>query len=189
MNVIMNKKISITKPRANLYPVPVTLVSCAYEDMENILTVSWTGIMNSHPPMIYISIRPERFSYTLLEKSRRFCLNIPSVSMLKEVDFCGNVSGSGYDKAEVCRFDLITLVEGYPKAIQQCKQHLFCDVIDVLKLGSHAAFIGEVKYEFINEDCLCNQKSLKYDRLNPIAYCRKNYYQLSDKIGTYGQVK
>lgn len=181
------EKLKLEIPKASLYPVPVTLVSCFNDVHENIITISWTGIMCSKPPIIYISVRPERYSYQLISSSKRFCLNIPSDSLLKEVDFCGNTSGEVIDKAYKCKFDFIPLVDGYPMAIEQCKHHLLCDVINCIELGSHTAFIAEVKYEFIDKECYLGSHQFDYDLICPIAYCRKDYYSLANKIGTYGK--
>ncbi len=183
------KKLELEKPKASLYPVPVTLISSFDTNHENIITVSWTGIMCSNPPIIYISVRPERYSYHLLLANKRFCLNIPDVSMLEKVDFCGNSTGETVDKAHICEFDFVPLVDGYPKAILQCNHHLFCDVIECLELGSHTAFVAEVKHEFVNEECYLGNHLFDYSLLRPIAYCRKEYYSLSSKLGSYGKVK
>ena len=77
------EKIQFSTPKASLYPVPVALVTCYNENKTNIITISWTGIMCSNPPTIYISVRPERYSYKLLSKYRKFCLNIPSTVQLR----------------------------------------------------------------------------------------------------------
>lgn len=183
------RKIKMEKPKASLYPVPTTLVSCSYSNQENIITVSWTGIMSSNPPIIYVSIRPERYSYSLILSSKRICINIPSIYMLNEVDFCGNTTGKAINKEMSCRFNMISLMENYPKAIEQCKHHLLCDVFQVIELGSHTAFLAEVKHEFIDEDCFIGNHQFMYDKIQPIAYCRKDYYCLSKKIGVYGKQK
>lgn len=182
-------KRKLENPKASLYPVPVALITCYDVERCNIITISWTGIMCSNPPIIYISVRPERYSHQLLAVNGRFCLDIPSVEMLSAVDYCGNISGEIIDKSEMCGFELLDLVEGYPKAIKQCKHHLFCDVIDQMQLGSHDVFIAEVKFEFVNDDCCTENHAFDYDKILPIAYCRKDYYSLDKKIGRYGKEK
>lgn len=179
-------KKKLDKPKASLYPVPVVLITCGDD---NIITIAWTGIMCSTPPIIYISVRPERYSYKLLEVNRRFCLNIPSTDMLSAVDYCGNVSGENVEKSKICGFELLGLIEGYPKAIKQCKHHLLCDVREQMKLGTHDVFIAEVKFEFIDEDFYVGNHTFMHDKIEPIAYCRKDYYSLGNKIGEYGKEK
>lgn len=183
------KKKKIEDAKASLYPVPVTLVTCFDGERTNIITISWTGIMCSTPPIIYISVRPERHSHKLLETNGHFCLNIPSSDILSKVDYCGNTCGELVDKSVACGFELLDLMKGYPKAIKQCKHHLFCEVFNCVRLGSHDVFIAEVKSEFIDEDYYEGNHVFKYDFINPIAYCRKDYYSLGKKIGTYGKEK
>ncbi|WP_304432181.1 flavin reductase family protein [Acutalibacter muris] len=183
----MDKR-KLEKPKASLYPVPVALVTCG-KGSSNIITIAWTGIMCSEPPIIYISVRPERYTYKLLKESRKFCLNIPGADMVSIVDYCGNVSGENLNKSEVCGLELLELLQGYPKAIKQCKHHLFCDIKEQIAFGSHDAFIAEVKSEFVDEDCYAGNHTFWHQQINPIAYCRKDYYSLGNKIGEYGKVK
>ena len=186
--MLSKKKTKLLAPRASLYPVPVTLVTCSDGTRTNVITISWTGILASHPPIIYISVRPERYSYGIFKRSERFCVNIPGIELLEAADFCGNSSGEENDKASYCGFDYDELIKGYPPVIRQCHHHLLCDKIIELPYGSHTSFVAEVKYEFIDEDCQEDGVPV-YSKLNPIAYCRKDYFSLSEKIGTYGKVK
>jgi len=184
MTNIKNK--ILTDPiRASLYPVPVTLVTCENKDRDNIITISWTGILCSKPPIVYISIRPERFSYNLVKDTNKYVINIPSVDLLPIADKCGNISGRTNDKFEKFNLSRMKVIQDYPPLISECKHHLICDVIDIIEFGVHHSFIGKVKYEYINTDCYESDNRL-YDKLSPIAYCRKDYMQLSKKIGHYG---
>lgn len=180
------RKQQISKPRADIYPLPSTLVTCWDGEKTNVLTVSWTGVLCSSPPIIYISIRPKRFSYALLENTKRFCLNIPRRSQLPEVDYCGTVSGRTEEKVDRCGFTLVSLNPKFPPAIEQCPHHLLCEVIEVLSYGSHSAFVSNVSEEYIDEDCLNNDGSINYEAIHPIAYCRKKYYSVQEEIGIYG---
>lgn len=181
------EKAKITKPRPSLYPVPVTLVTCDTPDFRtNIITISWTGILCSDPPTIYISVRPERYSYNLIKTSGRFCINIPSDKLINSVDFCGNTSGASVDKATILDLEFIKLVEGFPPAITECHHHLFCEVNTILKLGTHHAFIANVTHEFIDAAWFRDHHDFDYAKLAPIAYCRKDYFAIGQKIGTYG---
>jgi len=182
------EKVELTNIRSSLYPVPVTLVSCEDNSRTNILTISWTGILCSSPPIIYISIRPDRFSYDLVKQSRRFIINIPSENQLEIADKCGNCSGRDVDKFKMFNLSKEYLVKNYPPLIKECKHHLLCDVIEIKEYGTHHAFIGQVSHEFINTDCLIDN-SLDYSKINPIAYCRKDYMFLSESVAKYGQFK
>lgn len=85
-----------------LGPIPPALITCGTLEQPNVLTVAWTGIVNTQPPMTYISVRPERFSYPLIEQSKEFAVNLPTVSLARAVDFCGVKSGRDTDKFAAC---------------------------------------------------------------------------------------
>lgn len=183
------EKVKLSEPKASLYPVPVTLLTCSDGIRTNIITVSWTGILSSSPPIIYVSIRPERFSYHLLEIFNKFCLNIPSEENLQQVDFCGNNTGELKDKSKECNFSLIDLQDEYPKAIENCKHNLFCDITQKIEFGSHTAFISIIKYEYIDVDISNGDHEFFYEKIKPIAYCRKRYYSIGNYLGDYGFTK
>lgn len=182
----MANKVLLSNPRASLYPVPVTLVTCSDGEYTNVLTISWTGILCSKPPILYISVRPQRHSFHILEQSGKFCVNIPSRDMLRNVDYCGNISGESVNKCAECGLSLIELVKTYPKAIAECKHHLFCEVINKLDFGTHSAFIARVMHEYVDDDIICGDHLFDYSKVQPLAYCRKSYYALCEEIGTYG---
>ena len=181
-------KISVKMPRPSIYPVPTLLLTCRDSNQTNIITISWAGILCSSPPIISISVQPQRHSYGLLKEYGKFTINIPSVDILLETDYCGNICGKDVNKQAECRFNLVELVESYPMAIKECKHHLLCEVIEVKEWGgTHTTFIAEVKHEYVDEDCYLGDNDYIYNAIKPIAYCRKNYYQLADApIGYYG---
>lgn len=81
-----------------LYPLPAVLVTCKYQDNVNVFTVAWTGTICTNPPMVYISVRPERYSYELIEKSKVFTINLTTKKLVKATDYCGVRSGRNVDK-------------------------------------------------------------------------------------------
>ena len=86
-------------PTTLLFPTPVVLVTCVDEaGKPNIITLAWVGVVNSEPPMIGISIRPERYSHACVKRSKEFVVNLPSEEMVRKVDACGVLSGKGTDK-------------------------------------------------------------------------------------------
>ena len=95
------------KGSALLAPVPAALVSCGTPEKPNVLTIAWTGIVCTHPPITYISVRPERYSYGLIKNSGEFVINLTTSAMCKEVDFCGVRSGRDIDKLEKCGFHAV----------------------------------------------------------------------------------
>lgn len=167
-----------------LAPCPTVLVTSKYNNNENVLTVSWAGIASSHPEYVTISINPKRYSYLLISKSKKFCINIPDSNLVNAIDFCGNNSGKEIDKFSVCRFSK-KYISDYI-LIEQCKMQILCNVIKIIELGSHHLFIAKVEEKYINVDPNDNI----YNSLNPVAYFRPYYYKLEKhNIGKYGYTK
>ena len=86
------------KPGAFEYPIPAVMVSCGNMEKSNIITVAWTGIINTNPPMVYVSIRPERYSYEIIKKNREFVINLTTEQLAYATDWCGVKSGIKEDK-------------------------------------------------------------------------------------------
>ena len=121
-----------------LAPVPPVLVSCGDLEHPNVLTVAWTGVLNTRPPMTYISLRPERYSYELIQKSRCFCINLPTAALVKAVDFCGCRSGRQVDKFSHCGLTPAPSQEIEAPMVEQSPVSLECRVKDIVPLGTHA---------------------------------------------------
>jgi len=186
----ISEKISIQSHSygPDLYPVPVILVTCEAKGIANIIPICWTGVMCSNPPIVYISVRPERFSYGLITDSGKFVINIPPGDLLETTDLCGKCSGRVTDKFKKFNLTKTYLVEGYPPVISECRHHLFCDVLEVRELGTHHAFISLVKHEMIDHDCV-DKNAFQFSKINPIVYCPHNYMFLSDPVAKFGQFR
>ncbi len=167
-----------------LMPCPTVLVTSKKDNIENIVTISWAGIASSHPEYITISINPKRYSYDIIAKTKKFCINIPEVDLINEIDFCGNHSGRNIDKFSVCHFTK-KYINDYV-LIEQCKLHILCEVEKIVKLGSHHLFIAKVIEKYLNVD---NTNNI-HEYLKPVAYYRPYYYKLEENnIGIYGFTK
>lgn len=146
------------KPQTLLAPVPAALISCGREGEEpNILTLAWVGVVNSEPPMVSIAIRPGRHSYNIVKDTGEFVVNVPRESQAEMVDACGTLSGRNVNKFS--EFNL-TPLKGELKqapAIFQCPISLECVVRQVLPLGSHHLFLGEVQNVLVDE-AICDAK-------------------------------
>jgi len=134
-----------------LYPNPVMLVSTSYEGKESIITLAWGGTCSSSPPSVAIAIRKGRYSYDLIASSKEFVVNIPTTDMVEEVEFCGTKSGKEFDKWAECNFtrgksDIVKTPH-----IAECPVSLECKLKQIIKLGSHDLFIGEVVALHIDE--------------------------------------
>jgi flavin reductase (DIM6/NTAB) family NADH-FMN oxidoreductase RutF len=129
---------------AGLYPNPVLLVSSEYLGEESIITLSWAGNSCSNPPIMSLGIRKERHSYNIIKQSMEFVINIPTTSMLDEVEICGTKSGKDIDKWIKCSFTKGKSEVVNVPHIEECPVSLECKVIQIIELGSHDLFLGEV---------------------------------------------
>lgn len=171
-----------------LYPCPVVLVTCqAAEDRINVVTVSWAGIACSSPEIVTISLKPSRYSYSIIKKTREFVINIPTAKHVREVDICGTVSGRDTDKLELCGFTLNASDVVTTPGIKECPVQLECKVQQVLNLGGHHLFVSRVVCKSIDPGYCITAGHHSPVLLDPIVYLRPDYFRLNDEvIGSYG---
>lgn len=169
-----------------VYPIPAVMVSCGTMEKSNIITVAWTGIVNTNPAMVYISIKPERYSYNLIKEQKEFVINLTTSNLAKPTDWCGCKSGSKYDKfkemklnKEKANFVKCPMIKESPVSIE-------CKVKEIKELGSHHMFIAEVLC--INADSKYIDKKGAFDisKCNLISYANGGYYEQGKKVGKFG---
>ncbi len=175
-------------PKETLFPVPVVLVSSVDRatDAANIITIAWCGVVCSNPPMLSVSIRPSRHSHRLIKDTGDFVINIPDCAMLREVDICGVRSGKDVDKFEVCSFTRSQSVKVLSPAIQECPVNIECKVKNIISLGTHDMFIGEVLHVRADDHILNPQNGIDYSKASPFVYNQGEYWSLGKHIGRYG---
>lgn len=169
-----------------LAPVPAALVTCGTVENPNALTIAWTGITCSNPPMTYISVRPDRYSYELIKESGEFVINLTTASMIRGVDFCGVRSGRELDKLAHCGF---TVEEGSAVAapiLTQSPVSIECRVKQILPLGSHDMFLAEIVAVDVEESIVDEAGKLHLEKCGLAAYSHGEYFQLGKKIGSFG---
>jgi flavin reductase (DIM6/NTAB) family NADH-FMN oxidoreductase RutF len=133
--------------------MPVLVVGSNVNGKANFMVAAWGGIANGNPPMISVAIRPQRHTLIGINQNMSFSINVPSVDLIKETDYCGIVSGSEVDKVEACKFRVFYgKLESAP-LIEQCPVNLECKVEHILDLGSHSLVIGRVEQTHVSEDC------------------------------------
>jgi len=181
---------TLLPPSTMLNPVPVVLVSCAdpeNPEKKNMITLAWAGTVNSEPPMVSISIRKERYSHDLIAASGEFVVNLVDEKMCRAVDFCGVRSGRDVDKAAETGLEYMhaETMEIAP-AIAGAPVSLSCRVRQVLELGSHDMFIGEVTAVMVREDLLDSSGSLHLEKAKLVAYSHGLYQRLGDVMGFFG---
>ena len=133
------------KPGNMIYPLPAVMVSCGdIETESNILTVAWTGTICTNPPMAYISVRPERYSYDMIKKSGEFVINLTTEQLIKATDFCGVRSGRDVDKWLKCNLTKEKADTVKCPLIAESPVNIECKVTEIKELGSHHMFIADV---------------------------------------------
>lgn len=173
------------KGSALLTPLPAVLVGCGSGDSPNLITVAWTGILCSHPPKTYISLRKERYSYDIIKKNGVFTINIPSSDLVKSVDFCGVKSGREVNKFEQCALSFQKCFEIDTISVNECPISLECKVSDIIPLGSHDMFLADIVAVDVDDSVLVNGR-LDVDKCKPFAYSHGEYYKLGKKLGSFG---
>lgn len=169
-----------------LSPLPVIVLSCGEYDKTNLITLAWTGIINTKPPMLSFSIRPERYSYTLLQEKKQVVVNLVDRALTKATDFCGVKSGRQVDKFSAMSLTKQKLHANYPAAIEESPVQLLCTVVDKHELGTHTCFFAEIDDVFVRLDLLNEQGAVELAKLDFVTYSHGNYYQIGDWLGFFG---
>lgn len=171
---------------ALLAPVPPALVTVGNMEKHNVLTIGWTGILNTKPPKTYISVRPERYSYPIIKETGEFVINLPTADMVNAVDFCGVRSGSKIDKFEYCNFIAEEGVRVSVPSIVQCPISIECKVTDTVLLGTHEMFIADILSVRVSDDVIDKSGKLCIEKCNLLAYAHGTYFNLGKQLGTFG---
>jgi len=179
-------------PTTLLFPTPVVLVTCVDEaGKPNIITLAWVGVVNSDPPMIGISIRPERYSHACVKRSREFVVNLPSEEMVRKVDACGVLSGKETDKFSSMGWKQVPAQKVKPPLIDECCVQMECKVKEVISLGSHDLFLGQIVALHVKEEVQKEKGRIDITKALPLVFCpgANEYWSLGKSIGHYGFTK
>lgn len=171
-----------------LYPLPVVMVSCGTMDgVKNIVTVAWTGTINSEPPMCYISLRKSRYSHEIISQTKEFAINLVTEDLAYATDWCGVRSGRDFDKFNEMRLTPIAGQKIKAPIIAESPLSLECRVVEVKELGSHDMFIAEV-VAVDAEDSLIDKTTGQFqlNHAHPVAYSHGKYFKLGEKLGSFG---
>ncbi len=171
-----------------LCPSPTVMVGCGQlEKTANLITVAWTGICCSHPPMLSISLRKDRHSYALIQQDRAFTVNLISRPLTRAMDFCGVKSGRDMDKFATLGLHAIPAqgLDGVP-ALKESPAYLSCQVKDIIPLGSHDMFLAEIVQVCIKEEYFTESGSIDEEKMDLVAYVHGKYRALSQELGFFG---
>ena len=171
---------------AMLAPVPPALVTCGTMEHPNILTVAWTGICCTHPPMTYISVRPTRHSYNIIKESGEFAINLPTTALVRAVDFCGVRSGRDTDKIAKCGLHLVMPKAGSVPILDEAPVSLSCRVTQIIPLGTHDMFLAEIIGTAADSRYVDSKGKLNLQQSGLLAYAHGEYFALGRKCGEFG---
>ena len=171
-----------------VYPLPAVMVSTADKSgKSNILTIAWTGTICTNPAMVYISVRPERYSYHMLKESGEFVINLTTEQLAKATDYCGVRSGKDVDRWKEANLTPAKAEKlQYAPVIEECPVNIECKVTEVKELGSHHMFLAEVLAVQIDEQYLNEKNKFELNKTGLMAYSHGEYLSLGKKIGTFG---
>lgn len=170
-----------------LYPLPVVMVSMADRNgKNNIITIAWAGTVCTNPPMVSISVRPERYSHHILKETGEFVINLTTRSLAFATDFCGVKSGRDTDKFKELGLTPAAASEIKAPMIKESPVNLECRVCRVLPLGSHDMFLAEVAAVHVEERYMDEKRKFHLEQAEPIVYSHGAYLLCGEQLGTFG---
>jgi len=173
-------------PQQLLNPRPAILVGTYMDGKPNFLTVSWAGITSAEPPTMSVAIRNTRYSLRGIQENKQFSVNVPSVDMVKETDYCGAVSGSMADKVKECGFKIFYGELDKAPLVEQCPINIECRVLQIVALGDHSLVVGQIVESYITDSCF-TEGLPDIRKINPLCFCTltnksMGYYAVGDFI-------
>lgn len=175
------------KPGNMLYPLPAVMVSCSEKGKrDNIITVAWTGTICTNPPMVYISVRPNRYSYDMIKNSGEFVINLTTKNLVKAVDYCGVCSGRDVDKFEKMHLTKEKAAHLSVPLIKECPVNIECKVAEIKELGSHHMFLADVVGVNVEKSLLDENGKFCINDANLVMYSHGEYFSLGELLGTFG---
>ena len=169
-----------------LNPEPPVLVSCGSPDKPNLITVGWCGTICTQPPMLSISIRPERYSHKLITESGEFVVNLPTENLVRAIDWCGVKSGRDIDKFAAMHLTPAPAAKVGTVLLEESPINLECKVKQVIPLGSHDLFLAECVAVDVDETLLDETGKLCLNKAKLIVYSHGDYLALGRKLGSFG---
>lgn len=176
------------KPGNVLCPAPPVLVSCGGTQgwKPNLITIAWAGNVCSDPPMLSISVRPERYSHEIILTTREFVVNVPSLRQARAVDWCGVVSGRDEDKFAAAGLTPSAALKVGPPIVLECPLNIECRVRQSMELGSHTMFVAEVVAVQVSADLMDGKGRLRLEKCGLLAFAHGQYFALGRRIGGFG---
>ena len=170
-----------------LYPLPAVLVTVADENgKDNIITVAWAGTVCTNPPMVSISVRPERYSYAMLCETKEFVINLTTEKMAFATDYCGVKSGRDVDKFKETKLTREQASHVGAPLIKESPVSIECRVREIQELGSHSLFLADVLAVHVESDHMDEKGKFDLAKAQPMVYSHGEYYGIGKRLGTFG---
>ncbi len=166
-------------PQPMIWPHPTVLVGSNVDGKPDFAAVAWTGVAAGNPASVTIGLQPHRYSLKGIYQNRTFSVNVPSIDLVKETDYCGLVSGKDTDKVKDCKFKVFYGGLKTAPLIEQCPINLECEVLHFLNLGSHVLVVGKVVETYFSEDCLTDGKP-DINKVRPFIFAPPKYYAIGE---------
>ena len=175
------------KPGNMLYPLPAVMVSVRdNEGKDNIITVAWAGTVCTNPPMVSISVRPERYSYHMIEESGVFVINLTTETLTYATDYCGVRSGKDVDKFKEMKLTCVEASQVNCGMIGESPVNIECKVTEIKELGSHHMFLAEVQAVHVDQAYMTETGKFELNKTGLVAYSHGTYLETGKPIGTFG---
>ncbi len=173
------------------FPTPCVLVVSGDMDEANIITIAWSGVVNSDPPLVGVSLRAATHSFNLIRKYGEFTVNVPGEEMVRQVDICGTVSGTDIDKFSYTGLTKVAAMRVRPPLVGEALLNIECKVRREIELGSHTQFIGEIIEVHVDETIVDADGRVSLGKAPPLLYCPvvHEYRLVGKKLGRYGYSK
>lgn len=182
MNEINKKSLG---PKDIYFPGPIASIVTGNEEKYNIITVALIGLVNCNPPMLSFTLSKSRYSCDLLSKNKKVSINIASANQIREIDFCGLVSGRDYDKFEKTTLTLTKVNDDYAPIIKESPFHYVGEVVREIEFDSMIMYVMEIKDIIIDGDKVDEKDNISVKDIDPLVYCTtiREYWNLGEKIG------
>ena len=175
------------KPGNMLYPVPAVMVSCQRKgEKPNIITAAWCGTTVSDPAMVYVSVRPERYSYDIIKETGEYVINLVNKDLVFAADFCGVRSGRDVDKFDEMKLTPLPSQKSSAPGIEESPVNLECKVKKILPLGTHHMFLAEIVNVTVDDKYMDEKGKFHLNSSGLVAYSHGEYFELGKKLGKFG---
>lgn len=175
------------KPGNMLNPVPAVMVSVAdKKGNNNIITVAWAGTICTNPPMLSISVRPERHSYNMIKETGEFVVNLTTEELAFACDYCGVTSGRDVNKYEKLNLTPLKMQNVNAPGISESPVNIECKVREIKELGSHHMFIADVVGVTVDDKYMDEKNKFNINETGLVMYSHGEYFAMGEKRGKFG---